>query len=101
MQAQLEASQSSHTRQLSEAAQLRQELRQLSSRLELAESDQHHLEATCKQAVAAAEADWARKVCLAAVHKAERVTHQVLSYTLAGVVVANMLCHRCGMSVSQ
>ncbi len=54
--------QSSHTRHLSEAAQLRQELRQLSSRLQLAESDQHHLEATCKQTTATAEAEWATKV---------------------------------------
>ena len=54
--------QASHTRHLSEAAQLRQELRQLSGRLELAESDQHHLEASCKQATATAEAEWAAKV---------------------------------------
>ena len=56
--------QASHTRQLSEAAQLRQELLQLSTRLELAESDQQHLEATCKQTAALAEADWARKAWL-------------------------------------
>ena len=54
--------QTSHTRHLSEAAQLRQVLRQLSSRLQVAESDQHHLEATCKQTTATAEAEWATKV---------------------------------------
>ena len=54
--------QTSHTRHLSEAAQLRQELGQLSSRLQLAESEQHHLEATCKQTAATAEAEWATKV---------------------------------------
>lgn len=59
---QVSTAQASHTRHLSEAAQLRQELRQLSSRLELAESDQQHLEATCKQATATAEAGWAVKV---------------------------------------
>ena len=52
----------SHTRHLSEAAQLRQELRQLSTRLQMAESDQQHLEATCKQVTATAEAEWAVKV---------------------------------------
>lgn len=59
---QMTTAQASHTRHLSEAAQLRQELRQISSRLELAESDQQHLEATCKQITAAAEAEWAVKV---------------------------------------
>ncbi|DBA66413.1 TPA: hypothetical protein ACH3X2_002392 [Trebouxia sp. C0005] len=62
LQNQVLTAQSSHTRHLSEAAQLRQELRQLSSRLQLAESDQHHLEATCKQTTATAEAEWATKV---------------------------------------
>ena len=59
--------QTSHTRHLSEAAQLRQELRQLSGRLQLAESDQQHLEAACKQTTATAEAEWATKVhgCIA------------------------------------
>ena len=70
LQAQLETNQASHTRHLIEAAQLRQELRQLSSRLELAESDQQHLEATCKQAVAAAEADWAKKVAFRTIQTA-------------------------------
>ena len=59
---QVSTAQASHTRHLSEAAQLRQELRQLSGRLELAESDQQHLEATCKQTTATAEAEWAVKV---------------------------------------
>ena len=54
--------QASHTRHLSEAAQLRQELRQLSTRLQIAESDQQHLEAACKQVTATAEAEWAVKV---------------------------------------
>ena len=59
--------QTSHTRHLSEAAELRQALRRLSSRLELAESDQLHLKATCKQTSATAEAEWAAKVLFPAV----------------------------------
>ena len=59
---QVMTAQASHTRHLSEAAQLRQELRQLSTRLQIAESDQQHLEATCKQVTATAEAEWAVKV---------------------------------------
>ena len=59
---QVSTAQASHTRHLGEAAQLRQELRQLSSRLALAEADQQHLEATCKQVTATAEAEWAVKV---------------------------------------
>lgn len=59
---QVTTAQASHTRHLSEAAQLRHELRQLSTRLQMAESDQQHLEATCKQVTATAEAEWAVKV---------------------------------------
>ena len=62
---QVTTAQASHLRHLGEAAQLRQELRQLSTRLELAESDQQHLQVTCKQATATAEAEWATKVSAA------------------------------------
>lgn len=99
---QVSTAQASHTRHLGEAAQLRQELRQLSSRLELAESDQQHLKVTCKQATATAEAEWATKVIRARVQLQTCTGNGdllIMTGRNQAVPVGKQVCCNCSLSL--